>query len=48
MTGEDVLQEKGILEKAATIKKVEYLSLGSQLKNKTDSAKKALREGFKD
>ena len=34
LTGEDVLPEKGLLEKAATIKKIEYSPLRSVLKNK--------------
>ena len=34
LTSEDVLQEKGLLEKVATIKKIEYSPLGSELENK--------------
>ena len=34
LTVEDVLPEKGLLEKAATIKKIEYSPLRSVLKNK--------------
>ena len=34
LTVEDVLPEKGLLEKAATIKKIEYSPLRSELKNK--------------
>ena len=37
---EDVLPEKDLLEKAATIKRFEYLALGSELKTQTDIAKK--------
>ena len=36
LTGKDVLQEKVLLEKAATIKKFEYSSLGGELKKQTD------------
>ena len=32
LTGKDVLLEKGLLEKAATIKRFEYSPLGSELK----------------
>ena len=38
--GKYVLQEKGFLEKAATIKRFEYSSLASELKKQTDIAKK--------
>ena len=34
------LSEKGLLEKAATIKKIKYLQLGSELEKQTDTAKK--------
>ena len=34
LTSEDVLPEKGLLEKVATIKKIEYSPLGSELENK--------------
>lgn len=34
LNGEEVLQEKGLLEKVATIKKIEYSPLGSELENK--------------
>ena len=40
LTGEDVLLERDLLEKAATIKRSEYLPLGSELKKQTDIAKK--------
>ena len=33
LTSEDVLLEKGLLKKAATIKRFEYSSLGSELKS---------------
>ena len=36
LTGEEVLPEKGLLEKAATIKRFEYPSLGSELQKQTD------------
>ena len=39
LTGEDVLSEKGLLEKAATIKRFEYSPLGKELKKQTDIAK---------
>ena len=34
-TGEDVLSDKGLLEKATTIKRFEYSPLGSELKKQT-------------
>ena len=40
LTDEEVLPEKGPLQKAATIKKFEYSPLGSVLKRQTDNAKK--------
>ena len=40
MTGKDVLLEKKLLETAATIKRFEYSPLRSELKKKTDIAKK--------
>ena len=39
LTDEDVLPEKYLLEKAATVKNLEYLSLGYELKKQTDIAK---------
>ena len=39
LTGKDVLPEKDLLEKAATIKYFEYSLLDSQLKKQTDIAK---------
>ena len=36
----DVLPEKNLLDKDATMKRSEYLSLGKELKAKTDIAKK--------
>ena len=39
MTGKDVLPEKDLLEKVATKKRYEYLSLGKQLKSETAIAK---------
>ena len=38
-TGKDVLPEKYLLEKAATIKKFEYSPLGSELKKQTELEK---------
>ena len=40
LTGKDVLPEKDLLEKAATIKRFEYLPLGKELKAQTEIAKK--------
>ena len=39
MASEDVLPVKDLLEKAATIKRFEYLLLGSELKKQSDIAK---------
>ena len=44
LTGKDVLPEKGLLEKAAIIKRFEYSPLGSELKRQTDIAKKQYQE----
>ena len=40
LTGKDVLPEKELLEKAATIKRFEYSSLDKELKTQTDNAKR--------
>ena len=40
LTGKDVLPEKDLLEKAATIKRFECRSLAKKLKAETDIAKK--------
>ena len=40
LTGKDVLPEKDLLEKAASVKRFEYLPLGKELKTQTDIAKK--------
>ena len=40
MTGKDVLPEKKLLEKAAKMKRFEYLPLGRELKPQTDIGKK--------
>ena len=40
LTGKDALAEKNLLEKAATMKRFEYLRLDKELKAKTDIAKK--------
>ena len=40
LTGKDVSPEKGLLEKAATIKRFEYSSLGKELKKQTSVAEK--------
>ena len=39
LTSDDVLPEKGMLEKAATIKRSEYSLLGKELKGQTNIAK---------
>ena len=36
MTSKDVLAEKHLVEKPATVKRIEYLSLAKELKAKTD------------
>ena len=43
-TGKDVLPKKELLEKAATIKRFEYLPLGNELKKHTDIAEDRLRK----
>ena len=43
MTGKDVLVEKDLLEKAATIKRFEYSPLGSELKKQTNIVKKNIK-----
>ena len=40
MTSKDVLAQKDLLEKAATMKRFEFSSLGKKLKAQTDIAKK--------
>ena len=40
LTGRDVLTEKGLLEKAAALKRFEYLPLGKELKVQTSAAEK--------
>ena len=40
MTGKDVLPEKGLLEKAAALKRFEYSLLGKELKPQTSAADK--------
>ena len=42
LTGKDVLPEKDLLEKAATLKRFEYSPLGSELKKQTSVAEKAV------
>ena len=39
LTGKDVLAEKGLLEKAATVKRFGYSTFSSELKKQTDIAK---------
>ena len=40
LANKDVLLEKDLIEKAATIKKLEYSPIGSELKKHTDIVKK--------
>ena len=40
MPGDDVLPEKDLFEKAAAVKRSEYLPLSSELKEKTDITQK--------
>ena len=40
LTGKDVLQEKDLLEKAATMKKCNYSSLSKELKKETSIVEK--------
>ena len=42
MTGKDVLPEKDLLEKVATMKRLGYSPLGKELKVQTDIAKKTI------
>ena len=44
MSEKDVLPEKNLLDKAAKIKRFEYLSLGKELKAQTDIEKKQYKE----
>ena len=44
LIGKDFLPEKDLLEKAATMKRFEYLPLGKELKPQTDIAKKQYQE----
>ena len=44
MTGQDVLPEKRLLIKVATIKKIEYSPLGSELKKKLTLQFKLLKD----
>ena len=43
LTGKDVVREKNLIEKAATIKIFEYSPLGSELKKQTSMAKKTVQ-----
>ena len=47
MTGQDVLQKKDLLEKAAKIKRFEYSPWGKQLKAQTDIAKNNIKPQIK-
>ena len=42
-TGKDVLPEKYLLEKAATMKRFEYSPLGKELKEQTDIARNNIK-----
>ena len=44
LTGKDVLPEKDLLEKAATMKRFKYSLFGKELKAQTDIAKKQYRK----
>ena len=44
MTGKDVLPEKDLLEKAAALKRFEYLLLGKELKKQTTVAEKQYQD----
>ena len=46
LTGEEILPKRGLLEKAATIKRFEYSHLVSDLKKDTDIAKKKKHQGL--
>ena len=46
LTGGDILPEIGLLEKAVTIKRLEYSLLGSKLNKQTDIAKNSTYQGF--
>ena len=39
LTGKDILPEKDLLEKAATLKRFEYSQLSKEIKTQTDIAK---------
>ena len=43
LTGKDVLPEKELLEKAAIMKRLEYLLLGKELKAQTNAAEKSIK-----
>ena len=43
LTGKDVLPEKDLLEKAATMKRFEYSPLCKELKSQTDIAKNNIK-----
>ena len=47
MAGKDVLLEKDLTEKVATIKRFEYSPLGSELKKQTDIAKEKYQRSYK-
>ena len=44
LTGEEVLPEKGQLEKAATVKRLEYSLLDGEMKKQTDIAKNNIKD----
>ena len=47
MTGQDVLQKKDLLEKAAKLKRFEYSPWGKQLKAQTEIAKNNIKPQIK-
>ena len=47
MSGQDVLQKKDLLEKAAKLKRFEYSPWGKQLKAQTDIAKNNIKPQIK-
>ena len=44
LTGKDVLPEKVLLEKAATLKRFEYSPLGKELKAQTDLQRNSIKD----
>ena len=44
LTGKEIMQEKGLLEKAATIERFEFSPLGSELKKETGIKKNNIED----